>query len=621
MVTKTTQNTVSKGSAFLQGELATIPTRPGVYRMLDSKNNILYIGKAVDLRKRISNYAKRAQHPVRIIQMISKTAGLEITTTHTEAEALLLEANLIKRFRPRFNVILRDDKSYPHILLTGHHRWSRILKHRGARNVKGEYFGPFASATAVNDTINALQRIFPLRSCTDTVLSNRSRPCLQYQIKRCTAPCVGRINEADYQAIVEEAREFLTGRSRTLQKRLSQRMIKASDSRDYETATVYRDRIRALTQIQSQQGINVPKMDDADVVVAHQEAGQTCVQVVFFRKGCNYGNRAFFPSHNYDTPLDEVMEAFLGQFYTDKEPPKLVLTSHMVERPEILEQALAVRAQRRVRLLWPRKGHKRLLIEQALNNAREALGRRLAQKISQRHLLKELAQVFGLADPPNRIEVYDNSHIQGQDAVGCMIVSGPEGLVKSSYRRFSIKSVIAAGDDCGMIREVLSRRFKRLLNGGEISSEDWPDLLLIDGGKAQLNAAREVLADLEVTGISLIAIAKGKNRNTDQETFHTTDRNPLKLESNQPLLYFLQRLRDEAHRFAITTHRRKRSRNIVLSVLDAVPGVGTKRKMALLHHFGSATAVTRAGLGDLERVKGINKNVANTIYQYFHTND
>ena len=610
------------GVEVIRAELATLPGRPGVYRMLDAKRTVLYVGKARNLRKRVASYAREEPHSIRIRQMIARTTTLEITTTHTEVEALLLESNLIKRLKPRYNIVLRDDKSFPYILITGHHRWAQIAKHRGPRHAKGEYFGPFASAKAVNETLTALQRAFPLRSCSDTVLESRTRPCLQYQIKRCAAPCVGHIGMGDYEAIVDDARGFLAGRSHAIQTRLSRRMVAASEALDYETAAIYRDRIRALTQIQARQGINLPNIDQADIVVAHQEAGQTCVQVFFFRGGRSYGNRAYYPSHAGDADSAEVLGAFLGQFYANKEPPNLVLLSHAVARHDILEQALAVRAGRRVRLTHPQRGDKRLLVERALSNAREALGRRLAESASQRRLLEGVAKAFGLDGPPRRIEVYDNSHVQGQHAVGGMIVAGPEGLLKAAYRRFTIKEAMAPGDDYAMMREVLGRRFRRLLHEDEErTSAQWPDLVVVDGGAGQLSAAVEVFADLGVTGVALAAISKGPNRNAGHESFHVPGRATFQLGERDPVLYFLQRLRDEAHRFAITAHRGKRSRAITRSLLDDVPGIGGKRKKALLHHFGSAAAVARAGLADLEGVSGISGGLASVIYGHFHTGD
>jgi len=610
------------GADVIRAELATLPARPGVYRMLDAKRTVLYVGKARNLRKRVASYAREEPHSTRIRQMIARTTTLEITTTHTEVEALLLESNLIKRLKPRYNIVLRDDKSFPYILITGHHRWAQIAKHRGSRQAKGEYFGPFASAKAVNETLTALQRAFPLRSCSDTVLESRTRPCLQYQIKRCAAPCVGHVDMADYEAIVDDAREFLAGRSHVIQTRLSRRMVAASEALDYETASIYRDRIRALTQIQARQGINLPNIDQADIVVAHQEAGQTCVQVFFFRGGRSYGNRAYYPSHAGDADGAEVLDAFLGQFYANKEPPKLVLLSHAVARHDILEQALAVRAGRRVRLTHPQRGDKRLLVERALSNAREALGRRLAESASQRRLLEGVGEAFGLYGPPRRIEVYDNSHVQGQHAVGGMIVAGPEGLLKGAYRRFTIKKAMAPGDDYAMMREVLGRRFRRLLHeDAERTSAQWPDLVLVDGGAGQLSAAVEVFADLGVTRVALAAISKGPNRNAGRESFHAPGRATFQLGERDPVLYFLQRLRDEAHRFAITAHRGQRSRAITRSLLDDVPGIGGKRKKALLHHFGSAAAVARAGLADLESVSGISGGLASVIYGHFHTSD
>ena len=609
-----------RGRAVIRCQIKTLPASPGVYRMLDSKGEALYVGKAKNLKKRVASYARLHGQSNRIHRMVAATAALEIITTHTDVEALLLESNLIKELKPHFNVILRDDKSFPYIVLTGDHAWAQIAKHRGARTRRGVYFGPFASAGAVNRTINALQRAFPLRSCSDSIFASRTRPCLQYQIKRCTAPCVGRINRQDYHALAHEAHEFLSGRSRDVQRRLSARMQEASDRLDYETASIYRDRIRALSHIQSHQGINVPGLGDADVIAAHQDAGQTCVQVFFFRSGQNYGNRAYFPRHDKQLETAEVLAGFVGQFYTERSPPRLVLLSHRIDERALLEKALTVRAERRVRLNLPKRGDKRDLVAHAASNAREALSRRLAESASQRRLLDGLTRAFGLEAPPARIEVYDNSHISGTHPVGSMIVAGPEGFIKAAYRKFTIKdTTLAPGDDYGMMREVLTRRFSRLLKEDETrESGQWPDLVLIDGGAGQLTAAQAVLADLGIGDVALAAIAKGRDRHAGREQLHLTRRAPFTLEPRDPVLYFLQRLRDEAHRFAIGSHRAKRSRALVRSLLDEVPGVGAKRKRALLHHFGSARAVAEAGLADLEVVEGISTSVASTIYSHFH---
>ena len=611
------------GAAVIRAALRTLPSAPGVYRMHDAKGNVLYVGKAKNLRKRVTAYARAAPLGVRIQTMLGLTASLEIITTHTEVEALLLESNLIKKLKPRYNILLRDDKSFPYIVITGGDRWPQLAKHRGARGKKGEYFGPFASARAVNETLQALQRAFPLRSCSDSVFTSRTRPCLQYQIKRCTAPCVERISGADYDAIVDEARAFLSGRSNDIQSSLSARMLSAAARREYETAAVFRDRIRALTQIQSRQGINVPGIDTADVVACHQDAGASCVQVFFFRSGQNYGNRAYFPAHAHGAEAAEVIAAFLGQFYAGRPPPKLVLLSHAVEAQELIEAALGVRAGRRVRLLYPQRGARRSLVAHAAANAREALARRLAESATQRRLLAGVARALRLEAPPTRIEIYDNSHISGSHPVGSMVVAGPEGLMKNAYRRFTIKRQdLAPGDDYAMIQEVLGRRFTRLIKEDESrSSGQWPDLVLIDGGAGQLGVALEVFADLGVAGVVAAAISKGRDRDAGREHIHVPGRAPFRLAEGDPVLYFLQRLRDEAHRFAIGAHRAKRARAIVHSVLDEVPGIGAKRKRALLHHFGSARAVGDAGRKDLEAVSGISRAVAATIYAHFHDQD
>ncbi|MCH7932088.1 MAG: excinuclease ABC subunit UvrC, partial [Proteobacteria bacterium] len=537
--------------------------------------------------------------------------------------ALLLEANLIKRLKPRYNILLRDDKSFPYILITGDHDWPRITKHRGARTRKGEYFGPFASAGAVNQTVNALGRAFPLRSCADSVFASRTRPCLQYQIKRCTAPCVGRIGADDYDALVGEARAFLSGKSRQVQKRLLARMQAASDKLEFETAAIFRDRIRALAQIQASQGINVAAVSEADVVAAHQQGGQTCIEVFFFRAGQNFGNRAYFPVQAGAAAPGEVLAAFLGQFYDNKQAPRLVLVSHALPEQALLEEALSVHAGRRVRVVRPQRGERRKLVEHALSNAGLALARKLSESAAQRRLLEGLADRLGLEAPPRRIEVYDNSHISGANAVGSMIVAGAGGFIRNAYRKFTIKGVAAGditpGDDYAMMREVLTRRFTRLMKespGRE--QETWPDLVVIDGGAGHLSAAEAVFADLGVSDVALIAIAKGPDRNAGRERLHRPGAAPLNLDARDPVLYFLQRMRDEAHRFAIGAHRAKRTRQAGRSSLDDIPGVGGKRKRALLHHFGSARGVAQAGLADLRKVEGISTAVARSIYDYFH---
>jgi excinuclease ABC subunit C len=623
---------LGRGLAVLAEAVKTLPGTPGVYRMLNRRGEALYVGKAQNLKKRVTSYTQLANLPRRLQRMVAETARLEVVNTHTEIEALLLESNLIKRLMPRYNVLLRDDKSFPYILITGDHAYPQIAKHRGAHSRDGVYFGPFASAGAVNRTITALEKAFLLRSCSDAVFAGRARPCLMYQIKRCAAPCVGRISEAGYGELVAQAKSFLTGRSQEVQQRLSATMQEASDRLDFESAAVYRDRIRALAHIQSHQDINVEGLDDADVIAAHQEAGQTCVQVFFFRAGRNYGNRAYFPSHDKNLDAAQVLSAFVSQFYDGKPTPPLVMISHGLEEQLLIAEALSARAGRKVTLLQPKRGAKRKLVESASANAREALARRLAESSTQRRLLEGLSERLELEAPPERIEVYDNSHIQGDDAYGVMIVAGPAGFVKQAYRRFRIKGAradataagtatatgFARGDDYAMMREVFTRRFSRALkeDPGRDSGQ-WPDLVLIDGGRGQLNAAREVLADLGVEDLALAAIAKGPERNAGRERIFLAERPSLLLPPRDPVLYFLQRLRDEAHRFAIGTHRRGRTKSRLRSALDEISGIGAKRKKALLHHFGSAQAVARAGLADLEAVEGISAAVARRIYDHF----
>jgi excinuclease ABC subunit C len=608
---------MARGVAVIRASLKTMPGRPGVYRMLDRKGDALYIGKAANLKNRVANYTHIAGLPHRLKRMVAETSSLEIIVTHTEVEALLLECNLIKRMMPRYNVLLRDDKSFPYIHLTGGQDFPQLAKHRGARGPSGDYFGPFASAGAVNRTLIALQRAFLLRSCSDSVFSSRSRPCLLYQIKRCSAPCTGRIDKEGYARLLDEAREFLSGRSQQVQKRLAKRMQELSDRREYEGAAAIRDRIRALTQVQGRQDINLEGLGDADVVALHQAGGDSSIQVFFFRGGQNWGNRAYFPSHARNLEADEVMGAFLGQFYDNKPAPPLILASHAPVEQALLAEALASRTGHKVEIQTPNRGDKRKLVEAALFNAREALGRRLAESSAQLKLLEGVGHAFGLDGPPQRIEVYDNSHIQGAHAVGAMIVAGPEGFTKNAYRKFTIKEKIAPGDDYAMMREVLGRRFARALKESP-EREGFPDLVLIDGGLGQLNAARQVMADLGVADVPLVAVAKGPDRNAGRERFFQYGKEPLSLEARDPVLYFLQRLRDEAHRFAIGAHRQKRAKAIGSSPLDEIAGIGALRKKALLHHFGSARAVAAAGLADLERVQGISKIVAKKIYDHFH---
>jgi len=611
---------LADGVLVIEKNLETMPSSPGVYRMLSAKGDVLYVGKAKNLKKRVVTYAHPDRLTLRLQRMISETASMEVVTTHTEVEALLLESNLIKRLEPRYNILLRDDKSFPFILITADHDWPQVLKHRGARNRKGQYFGPFASAGAVNQTLSALQRAFLLRSCADSVFASRTRPCLLHQIKRCSAPCVDRIEQAAYLKLVEEARAFLSGQSSRIQKDLAAAMEAASERMEYEEAAVFRDRIRALSRIQAHQDINPLEIAEADVVALHQAGGTSCIQVFFFRAGCNYGNRAYFPAHAQDAEADEVMAAFLGQFYADKPPPREVLVSIEPAEAAIVARALSEKAGRKVIVAAPQRGDRRRLIDHALDNAREALARRLAESGAQLRLLDGIGQLFGLDGPPERIEVYDNSHIQGSNAAGAMIVAGPDGLAKSSYRKFNIHSEeLTPGDDFAMMAEVLGRRFRRAQK--EDPDRDrglWPDLVLIDGGQGQLDAAARVLADLGIDDVTLVGIAKGPDRNAGRERFFMAGREPFSLEPRDPLLYFLQRLRDEAHRFAIGTHRARRSKEIGRSSLDEVPGIGARRKKALLHHFGSAREVADAGLVDLEAVAGISTSMAKKIYDHFH---
>ncbi len=611
------------GAEMIAARLKTLPPGPGVYRMLDAKGEPLYVGKAKNLRRRVAAYSRPSRLPERIRLMVAQAADLVIVTTHTEVEALLLESNLIKQLKPRYNIILRDDKSFPYILLRTDTDWPQLVKHRGARSKDGEYFGPFASAGAVNRTLNTLHKVFPLRNCSDSVFSARTRPCLQYQIKRCTAPCVGLIAEDAYGEIVGEARAFLEGRSRNLQESFSRRMQEASDALDFESAAIFRDRIRALTQIQARQDINVEGMAEADIVAAHQEGGHTCVQVFFYRAGQNYGNRTYFPTHGKADTAEQVLEAFVGQFYSDKKPPKLVLVSHDLPHRALVEEALTLRAERKVELSRPQRGTRRSVIDNARQNAVDALARRMSESATQRGLLEGVADLFGLDAPPARIEVYDNSHISGTNALGGMIVSGPDGFEKGAYRRFNIKGEdVVPGDDYAMMREVLSRRFARAIREDpDRAGRTWPDLVLIDGGPGQLSVAEEVFDELGISDLPLVAISKGPDRNAGREHFHMPGRTPFTLPLQDPVLYFMQRLRDEAHRFAIGSHRARRSRDIGRSAIDEIPGIGAKRKRALLHHFGSAASVARAGLADLETVDGISRTVAKRIYDHFHSEE
>ena len=609
------------GAAVIQRHLATLPMGPGVYRMLDARGDVLYIGKARSLRKRVTSYTKLQGLTIRIQRMVRQVCAVEVTTTHTEAEALLLEANLVKQVQPPFNVLLKDDKSFPYILVAHDHPYPAITKHRGARDIPGDYFGPFASTGAVHVTLNAMSRAFPLRSCSDSEFAGRSRPCLQYQIKRCTAPCVGRISEPDYMKVVDEAKGFLSGKNRQVLDIWQGRMQQAADQRDYETAAELRDRIRALAHITQKQDINITDIENADVIAVHAEGGLVCIQIFFFRAGQNFGNRSYFPAHTRDVEISEVLDAFIGQFYAQREAPRLILLSDPVENTDLIEEALSNHSGHKVELHVPQRGTKRDLVEYAVTNARDALRRRLAEAASQQQLLQGVAELFGLDAPPQRIEVYDNSHIMGRHAVGGMIVAGAEGLRKNAYRKFNIKGEdIEPGDDYGMMREVLTRRFQRLLkeDAEDENAADWPDLLLIDGGKGQLTAVLQVMQELGVEDVPVVGIAKGPERNAGREQFFLPGREPFMLEPRHPVLFFLQRLRDEAHRFAIGTHRTKRAKDQIKSPLDEIAGIGAARKKALLLHFGSAKAVSRAGLTDLEAVPGISEAVAKRIYDHFH---
>lgn len=608
------------GHALIQSYLRTLTAQPGVYRMLDAEGRVLYVGKARNLRARVANYARPTGHSARIARMIEATHSMMFLTTRTETEALLLEQNLIKQLKPHFNVLLRDDKSFPAILVSKETPFPQIRKHRGARKERGSYYGPFASAGAVNRTLSQLQKVFLLRSCSDSVFASRTRPCLLYQIRRCSAPCVGLIDEAGYAALVADAERFLQGRSTQVQATLAAEMAAAAEAMEFERAAALRDRIRALTQVQSVQGVNPRSVAEADVVALHMEGGQACVQVFFIRANQSWGNRDFYPRTGAGAEAPEILEAFLGQFYADKEPPRLILLSHAIENADLMGELLSQRAGRRVEIAVPQRGEKAELVANAARNARESLVRRMSESATQARLLEGLAEAFDLDAPPRRIEVYDNSHIMGTDAVGGMIVAGPEGFLKSQYRKFNIRgSDLTPGDDFAMMREVLTRRFQRLLKEDpDRGSEAWPDLLLIDGGAGQVSAVQATLEALGIADIPVIGVAKGIDRNAGKEEFHRPGRPPFALAQNSPVLYFVQRLRDEAHRWAIGAHRARRARSVGATPLDEVPGVGAARKRALLQHFGSAKAVSRAGLEDLKAVSGISATLAQTIYDHFH---
>ena len=606
------------GHEVIQDYLKTLDASPGVYRMLNAAAEVLYVGKARNLKARVSNYARASGHSGRIARMIDETASMMFLTTRTELEALLLEQNLIKQLKPRYNVLLRDDKSFPNILIATGHRFPQIKKHRGKKSETGTYFGPFASAGAVNRTLNQLQRVFLLRNCSDSMFEARTRPCLQYQIKRCSAPCVAKIAPDAYATLVADATRFLQGKTTSVQADLAKSMTAASQAMEFERAAALRDRIKALTQVQQTQGINPANVAEADVVALHLEHGQACVQVFFIRANQSWGNRDFYPKTGLGAEEPEIMEAFLTQFYDDKDPPRLILLSHPVDNPDLVAEALTARAGRRVELAVPQRGEKAELVENAARNARESLARRMAETTTQNRLLQGLADAFDLEAPPKRIEVYDNSHIQGSDAVGGMIVAGAEGFVKSQYRKYNIKSEAGANsDDFGMMKEVLARRFERLLKEDPDRKTDmWPDLLLIDGGAGQVSTVAAIMAEMGVDDIAMIGVAKGIDRDAGKEEFHRPGERPFALRMNDPVLYFVQRLRDEAHRWAIGAHRAKRAKAVSLTPLDDIPGIGATRKRALLQHFGSAKAVARAGLGDLQAVDGISEAMAKTIADY-----
>ncbi|WP_300974556.1 excinuclease ABC subunit UvrC [Sphingomonas sp. LHG3406-1] len=607
------------GVAAIRNVVKTLPVRPGVYRMQDSRGEVLYVGKARALKNRVTNYTQVSRLSKRLQRMVAQTRSMTIVTTHTEAEALLLEAQLIKRFRPPYNVLLRDDKSFPFILLREDHAYPRVQKHRGARRAKGQYFGPFASAGSVTRTLNALQKLFLLRSCSDGFFNNRSRPCLLYQIRRCSGPCVGRIEPDAYAELVEDAKNFLAGKSTGVQGRLSKQMAEAAERQDYELAAVYRDRLRALTYIQGTQTVHAEGLGDADIFALAAKGGSMCIQAFFIRGGQNWGHRAFFPSHTADVPEEEVLSSFLIQFYEDMPPPRRILVDRDVAETELVAEALSEKAGRKVLIERPQRGDRRKLIEQASRNAVEALDRHHAESTTQTKLLRELADAFELPDMPKRIEVYDNSHIMGTAATGAMIVAGPQGFAKNSYRKFNIKKA-ATDDDFAMMKEVLERRFNRLeKDDPDRSSGEWPDLILIDGGRGQLNAVLEIMEDAGVHDVPVVGVAKGPHHGREgREVFHLPNGRELTFPVNAPLLFYLQRLRDEAHRFAIGTHRAKRAKNLTTSTLDEVPGIGPTRKRALLMHFGTARAVKGAALEDLEKAPGISRATARQVYDYFH---
>jgi excinuclease ABC subunit C len=610
------------GIAAIRNVLKTLPLKPGVYRMHDARGEILYVGKARALKNRVGNYVQIDRLPNRLRRMVALTRSMTIVTTNSEAEALLLEAQLIKRYRPAYNVLLRDDKSFPFILLRADHKFPRIQKHRGARRHKGQYYGPFASAGSVNQTLNALQKLFLLRSCTDSFFNNRDRPCLLYQIKRCSAPCVGRIDDASYDSLVADAKSFLDGKSSAVQAKLAKEMESAAEALDFERAAMVRDRLRALTFIQGSQAINAEGVGDADIFALAHRNGVMGIQAFFIRGGQNWGHRSFFPSHVAEMTEDEVFTSFLAQFYEDVPPAKYILLDRELTEADLLAEALSERAERKIEISVPQRGDRVRLVKQATRNAEEALDRRLAESTTQGKLLQEVADLFELPEPPRRIEVYDNSHIQGTNALGAMIVAGPEGFMKGQYRKFNIKNPdTAPGDDFAMMREVMARRFGRLMEDKEPERDaNWPDLVLIDGGKGQMSSVMQIVRELGVEDVAFIGVSKGPDRHAGRETFHFPDGREFTLPVNAPVMFYLQRLRDEAHRFAIGAHRAKRSKAITVSPLDEVPGIGPSRKKALLMHFGTARAVRNASLEDLQKAPGVSAAVAQTVYDFYHSN-
>jgi excinuclease ABC subunit C len=614
------QPDIEQGVAAIRNVVRTLPVRPGVYRMLDAKGDVLYVGKARALRNRVTNYTQVSRLSKRLQRMVAQTRSMQIVTTNTEAEALLLEAQLIKRYRPPYNVLLRDDKSFPFILLREDHPFPQVRKHRGARRHKGQYYGPFASAGSVTRTLNALQKLFLLRSCTDTFLATRKRPCLLHQIRRCSAPCVGRIDEAGYAELVEDAKAFLAGKSTQVQQKLAGQMQQAAEAMDFELAAIMRDRLRALTFIQGTQTIAAEGLGDADIFALAAKGGTICVQAFFIRGGNNWGHRSFFPAHTAELPEEEVLASFLMQFYEEVPPPKTVLLDRDVPEAELLGEALSEQAERKVTIRVPKRGDHVRMIGQAKRNAEEELDRHLAETSTQARTMRALTELFELSEPPERIEVYDNSHVMGTNAVGAMIVAGPEGFRKGAYRKFNIKRPeTVPGDDFAMMREVLGRRFARLeAEDPDRSRGEWPDLLLIDGGRGQLNAVLETLECAGIHDVPVVGISKGPDRNAGREVMHMPNGREITLPTNSAVLFYLQRLRDEAHRFAIGAHRQKRAKSMVSSPLDDVPGIGPSRKRALLMHFGTAKAVRGAALEDLEKAPGISRTMARGIYDYFH---